>query len=109
MTCAHCRARTCYTHRTEWHEGKTCAQYDKDKAQSEEAELVHLLEATTKRCPGCNTAIEKNDGCDHMTCKKSAGGCGFEFCWLCGADYNGPSGIRAVGNAAHKSTCTWYR
>jgi len=29
-----------------------------------------------KRCPGCQMQIEKNGGCDHMTCR-----CGFEFYW----------------------------
>jgi hypothetical protein len=107
MICVHCRAKTCFTHRTA-HPGKSCAEYDREKAASEEAALEHLLQTTTKPCPGCNAAIEKNDGCDHMTCAKTAGGCGFEFCWRCGADYNGASGIRAIGNGAHKTTCTWH-
>mmetsp|Transcript_30216 Transcript_30216/g.35403 ORF Transcript_30216/g.35403 Transcript_30216/m.35403 type:complete len:194 (+) Transcript_30216:1060-1641(+) len=29
----------------------------------------------------CRTRIEKNKGCNHMTC----GLCGYEFCWACGA------------------------
>jgi hypothetical protein len=37
----------------------------------------------TKPCPQCRTAIEKNLGCNHMTCKK----CGYEWCWLCNATY----------------------
>ena len=28
------------------------------------------LAANTKRCPQCQTATEKNEGCNHMTCKK---------------------------------------
>ncbi|CAF4268664.1 unnamed protein product, partial [Rotaria sordida] len=35
----------------------------------------------TKECPKCHTNIEKNGGCNHMTCRKP--GCGHEFCWLC--------------------------
>lgn len=32
-----------------------------------------------KDCPKCKTAMEKTEGCDHMTC----GGCGTHICWNC--------------------------
>jgi hypothetical protein len=59
------------------------------------------------QCPQCGQGIEKNDGCDHMTCKKPMG-CGFEFCWRCSAPYNGDRGIRAVGNSAHQESCLYH-
>jgi len=37
-----------------------------------------------KRCPGCKTYIEKNEGCIHMTCIK----CRHEFCWKCLSKWN---------------------
>jgi len=44
-----------------------------------------LLRATTKSCPSCGLAIEKNGGCNKMTCSK----CGGYFCWLCGSKIKG--------------------
>ncbi|KAL4745677.1 hypothetical protein BDW72DRAFT_186260 [Aspergillus terricola var. indicus] len=50
------------------------------KRRMREVELsMKKVEETTKRCPGCQWPIEKNDGCDHMTCIK----CRAEFCWIC--------------------------
>lgn len=37
----------------------------------------------TKECPKCRVPIEKNQGCNHMTCRY----CSFEFCWLCMRPY----------------------
>ena len=37
----------------------------------------------TKKCPNCGVTIEKNQGCNHMTCRRESGGCGYEFCWIC--------------------------
>lgn len=107
VRCYACSARTCFTHGCTWHQGRTCAQYDQDAGQSEEVALLQLLEnssSTIKKCPQCHQGIQKNDGCDHMTCR-----CGHQFCWLCLNPYGGPKGINAVGNCAHKRTCTHYR
>lgn len=40
--------------------------------------------ANTKRCPRCSTAIEKDEGCNHMCCRK----CRKEFCWICMQDWS---------------------
>lgn len=39
------------------------------------------MAVNTKDCPKCNVVIEKNGGCNHMTCR--SGSCKFEFCWIC--------------------------
>jgi len=48
-----------------------------------EGENMKWILVYTKSCPSCRKPIEKNQGCNHMTCNKSFGGCGYEFCWIC--------------------------
>ena len=70
-------------------------------------EMVHALVRSGRLqiCPGCRNGVEKSDdACDHIHCV-----CGADFCWACGADYNGEQGIRHVGNSAHKRTCRHWR
>ena len=38
-----------------------------------------LISQITKPCPKCHVSIEKNEGCNHMTCKQ----CGQHWCWIC--------------------------
>jgi len=65
-----------------------CDQVDKWKQKAaDESENVTWMIANTKKCPQCRSPIEKNGGCMHMTCHKNAGGCGYEFCWLCRGDW----------------------
>lgn len=40
-------------------------------------------EITTDPCPKCDAHIEKNGGCNHMTCTH----CHHEFCWFCKTPY----------------------
>ena len=40
--------------------------------------------ANTKKCPRCQTPIEKDEGCNHMNCRK----CRKEFCWICMQDWS---------------------
>lgn len=54
-------------------QGETSEQ----KKAREEATQKWLSE-NTKKCPRCTASINKNEGCNHMTCK-----CAHEFCWVC--------------------------
>jgi len=42
------------------------------------SDMLKWLEKKTKKCPKCKESIEKDSGCNHMTCR-----CGAQFCWLC--------------------------
>jgi ariadne-1 len=44
-----------------------------------ESETANWILANTKSCPKCHCRIEKNQGCNHMSCQK----CKHEFCWIC--------------------------
>ncbi len=44
-----------------------------------ESENMTWIMANTKSCPKCEKPIEKNQGCNHMTCSQ----CRHEFCWIC--------------------------
>ena len=57
--------------------------WEKKTKTDNEAENLKWLIANTKQCPNCHKYIEKNQGCNHMTCRREAGGCGYEFCWIC--------------------------
>lgn len=50
-------------------------------------------------CPACRTKVEKNEGCNHMTCIY----CKYEFCWFCrgwagpGSDHFNPINPASCG------------
>ncbi|KIY02467.1 uncharacterized protein Z520_02606 [Fonsecaea multimorphosa CBS 102226] len=96
------------------HRDEPCPQGEEAKGierrREEEAATAALL-AKGKKCPKCKLPFERIEGCDHIVCGKDAHssarglGCGFEFCYICGADYNG---IRRQGNTAHARSCNHY-
>ncbi|MCJ1338539.1 hypothetical protein MMC09_003828 [Bachmanniomyces sp. S44760] len=49
------------------------------KKCEDDSETANWISANTKECPRCVSTIEKNGGCNHMTCRK----CKHEFCWMC--------------------------
>ncbi|KAF8984447.1 hypothetical protein BGZ46_008002 [Entomortierella lignicola] len=49
------------------------------KKCADDSETANWISANTKECGKCQSTIEKNGGCNHMTCRK----CHHEFCWVC--------------------------
>lgn len=67
----------------------SCAQAERDRnlandKNAQERANQQWLQEHTRQCPRCHATIEKNGGCNHMTCRK----CHYEFCWMCLNDYN---------------------
>ena len=79
-----CGSRMCWRCSEESHAPCSCENKEKwlDIADDEKIAAKWMHE-NTKLCPNCKTRIEKNGGCNHMTCWK----CHHEFCWICGHDW----------------------
>ena len=54
------------------------------KKCEDDSETANWISANTKECPKCVSTIEKNGGCNHMTCRK----CRYEFCWICSGPWS---------------------
>ena len=91
ITCQ-CGMVFCFKCLKETHRPCDCEMIDMwEKKNSSSSEDAKWLIVNTKQCPKCHRYIEKNQGCNHMTCQKKAGGCGYEFCWICLGEW-GPHG-----------------
>ena len=99
VTCIKCGRDTCSFHGIPWHTGLTCDEYDQKGRRDPSKKWIRKH---TKQCPKCHWNIEKNGGCNHMTCKK----CKHEFCWDCSVDYRI---IMDRGAHKHRMTCIHYR
>jgi len=79
-----CLHSFCFRCGGEAHDPATCQQLELwlEKCQSE-SETANWILANTKKCPKCSARIEKNQGCNHMTCKV----CKYDFCWICCGDW----------------------
>jgi ubiquitin len=110
VQCFKCKAVGCFRHLANgkgcsaWHAGKTCEEYDAWLSQQPAGVVTEAwLNANTKSCPTCNCRIEKNGGCNQMTCKH----CKADFCWLCNELWpKNASGGSSVPK--HKQTCRYY-
>ncbi|KAK7202999.1 RING finger protein [Myxozyma melibiosi] len=91
VTCK-CGHRFCFGCGLPDHQPSICALVKKwIKKCEDDSETANWISAHTKECPKCRATIEKNGGCNHMTCRK----CKYEFCWIC------------IGNWAEHGT-SWY-
>ncbi|KAE8442251.1 hypothetical protein EG329_003722 [Mollisiaceae sp. DMI_Dod_QoI] len=86
-TCSACGFTSCAYHNVPWHAGQNCQQYGEaliTNPTEEDKKTEKIIKRLAKRCPGCKRYINKNGGCQHMTCP-----CGKQFCWTCLHNYPG--------------------
>jgi len=75
-----CKHRFCFGCALPDHQPTPCGLVKRwTKKCEDDSETANWISANTKECPKCNSTIEKNGGCNHMTCRK----CKHEFCWMC--------------------------
>lgn len=80
VQCPACAKSFCFQCKVDWHSDTTCEKYQewaRENGQAEALTFQLLNRMDAKQCPKCNSWIEKNMGCDHMTCQK----CRYEFWW----------------------------
>lgn len=122
MTCSTCQYKTCFTHKMPWHPDQTCAEYEAERQilMEQNAASEKLIGEISKTCPNpkCGVPIEKNGGCEHMTCKMSLHDgtwpdhsyflgrkCSYGFCYICLAPW---LRILREGNTAHAENCAHH-
>ncbi|KAL4474799.1 hypothetical protein ABPG74_001495 [Tetrahymena malaccensis] len=82
--CPVCMKEYCLVCNCEFHPNQTCEQYKMLKSQSQDKQFEDFAKNKLfQKCPSCKIWVEKNQGCDHMTCR-----CGYEFCYKCGGPHN---------------------
>jgi hypothetical protein len=80
LKCVHCNFEFCISCGEKSHAPASCIDVEKWKTLTDDTIMeMRLFGDNFKKCPNCHTNIEKNGGCNHMTCFK----CHHQFCWMC--------------------------
>ncbi|KAK8613761.1 hypothetical protein V6N13_101517 [Hibiscus sabdariffa] len=75
-----CGVQFCFSCLSEAHSPCSCMMWELwVKKCRDESETVNWITVHTKPCPKCHKPVEKNGGCNLVSCI-----CGQAFCWLCG-------------------------
>ncbi|GLU04378.1 hypothetical protein SLE2022_215280 [Rubroshorea leprosula] len=76
-----CGVQFCFSCTSEAHSPCSCTMWElwSKKCRDESETTINWLTVNTKPCPKCHKPVEKNGGCNHVSCL-----CGQSFCWLCG-------------------------
>jgi len=77
--------RFCFNCNSKAHAPATCGmvkEWERRNADQGGDETMIWVQLNSSPCPKCTMAIQKNQGCNHMTCRPPMG-CGYEYCWIC--------------------------
>mmetsp|Transcript_7950 Transcript_7950/g.20752 ORF Transcript_7950/g.20752 Transcript_7950/m.20752 type:complete len:460 (-) Transcript_7950:512-1891(-) len=86
VTCTKCLHATCLECLKQAHFPLSCEETRVwQKKEHDDSQTYTWLDVHTKSCPKCGSRIEKNGGCQHMTCRK----CKHQFCWECMQPWEG--------------------
>ena len=99
INCNVCNAQFCAKCRVAWHEEQTCQEYF--DASYEEWSKGRSVQD----CPKCRQTIEKESGCDHITCIL----CKHEWCWLCRQPYSELHSLSFNPFGCPGSRKPWYK
>ncbi|KAI1280441.1 putative E3 ubiquitin-protein ligase ariadne-2 [Halotydeus destructor] len=84
VTCNHCKTIFCFKCGGKYHAPTDCDTTKKWLTKcADDSETANYISANTKDCPKCHICIEKNGGCNHLTCYS----CKHDFCWMCLGDW----------------------
>lgn len=69
--CQACEHKHCVVCEANWHQDQTCEEFQalREKWNVENKQSQDEVNKISKPCPKCTVAIQKNSGCDHMTCQ----------------------------------------
>ena len=73
ICCNENKHKFCFNCLKDWHNNEEC-NIDVEKSFENWRDSTKV-----KRCPKCKYFIEKNEGCNHITCFN----CNYNWCWLC--------------------------
>lgn len=94
LQCPSCLLRICPKCNAEYHEHSPCqGDEESDRALFEEWKRSHDV----KDCPGCKAPIEREAGCNHMTCVR----CKTHICWVCLATFEESGEVYAHMHSIH--------
>ncbi|OBZ71758.1 hypothetical protein A0H81_08175 [Grifola frondosa] len=98
--CPSCLTSFCAACHEEGHDGRTCEEWRVHRSPAEQerllAEWARAQGAGVRGCPACGCMIEKNGGCNRMSCR-----CGAHLCWVCAGAFKSEAETYAHLGKAH--------